>query len=552
MSCRPGGHDERDGNGRGGGAHVTLNESKVSTISFRLDLPLLLSIVGAYQREDLGVGIEGGRKLLLRIYSQLYALRVSLLEGMSMEDALSKHETASGEIESLMNSAEETAKRDLNWESYELARGALRLHPQDGTSRARRSENIDHRAVLTLEGQISVLQYHVYGGGLFNVYNRQPIAAYGNNFVFVNTRGEVKKVTIRPSQWGVPIEAVPQDANTFLRNEPPNPDDTFAFVSTSKTHTVLVTAIKGENSEKSEKPRTAGHLYASGFYSALSQRGALGNVSIRAVATGTGYFLALTNEGVLYFLGRMDGTPEESRQFVTPRMVGEGSWLTMAAGASHAILVDTHGMLASFGSNSHGQMGVPKDPTQSFYDYDDLQGIITSMPTWDGNIKHARCASAAAGERHSLLLLRDGTVYSFGDNRQCQLGIGRTTSIPYTDMPVRADTMSNTIIVAISASENVTMLLAADGNVYYFGGISVGETEHVKCRPQLLEIREPNLENKASRISASGFGYIVALRDGSVRLGMWSPLVGSAGFTHKHVATEGRPSDATVLSHGTR
>ena len=91
--------------------------------------------------------------------------------------------------------------------------------------------------------------------------------------------------------------------------------------------------------------------------------------------------------------------------------------------------------------------------------------------------------AVSAGENHSMALAADGTVYSFGLNNYGQLGIGSTIDkmVPvkvvkglYAGTSFLGDSNTNPII-AISCGASHSMALSANGSVFTFGYNSTGE-----------------------------------------------------------------------------
>jgi alpha-tubulin suppressor-like RCC1 family protein len=85
----------------------------------------------------------------------------------------------------------------------------------------------------------------------------------------------------------------------------------------------------------------------------------------------------------------------------------------IAGGEYHTIAAKSDGTVWTWGSNDNGQLGIGPSPPQS----DDavqvtgLSGVV----------------AVAAGSYHSVILGSDGTVWTWGQNFDGQLGDGGTT-----------------------------------------------------------------------------------------------------------------------------
>src|SRR5207247_5448981 len=78
--------------------------------------------------------------------------------------------------------------------------------------------------------------------------------------------------------------------------------------------------------------------------------------------------------------------------------------------------------------------------------------------------------AVVAGERHSLALKADGTVWAWGKNANGQLGDGSTTG---RSSPVQVTNLSN--VIAIAAGGSHSMALKSDGTVWCWGENSNGQ-----------------------------------------------------------------------------
>jgi alpha-tubulin suppressor-like RCC1 family protein len=78
--------------------------------------------------------------------------------------------------------------------------------------------------------------------------------------------------------------------------------------------------------------------------------------------------------------------------------------------------------------------------------------------------------SVAAGADHTVVLKNDGTVWTWGNNSNGQLGDGTTIQ---SDAPVQAGGISG--ITAVAAGNQYTAALKVDNTVWAWGNNSYGQ-----------------------------------------------------------------------------
>ncbi len=115
-------------------------------------------------------------------------------------------------------------------------------------------------------------------------------------------------------------------------------------------------------------------------------------------------------------------------------------------------------------------------------------------------------AAISAGAHHSLALLGNGDLYTFGGNYSGQLGLGDRED-RFT--PVLVDTLSGA--VAIAAGSSHSLVLLDNGDVYSFGEGSSGQLGHGDNKKYLLPARVEELSG-ITAISA-GDAYSLALSE---------------------------------------
>lgn len=99
-------------------------------------------------------------------------------------------------------------------------------------------------------------------------------------------------------------------------------------------------------------------------------------------------------------------------------------------------------------------------------------------------------SAIAAGEGHSMALKSDGTVWTWGWNRDGQLGDGTNKS---RSTPRKVNGLTG--VTAISAGSYHTVALKSDGTVWAWGdnsngGVGDGTTTHRRTPVQVTGLRE--------------------------------------------------------------
>ena len=149
----------------------------------------------------------------------------------------------------------------------------------------------------------------------------------------------------------------------------------------------------------------------------------------------------------------------------------------LACGADHCLLLTQDGTVLSFGLGTRGQLG---------------HGDILSQT--DPCVVHALAGlpvkTIACGHWHSLVLSRNGDMYSWGWNKHGQLGLrhppGPTVALPtLVDNVFREGTASgnDTNIVSLSCGSRHSAAVSEDGVLYCWGWDEYGqavESDRVK------------------------------------------------------------------------
>jgi alpha-tubulin suppressor-like RCC1 family protein len=201
----------------------------------------------------------------------------------------------------------------------------------------------------------------------------------------------------------------------------------------------------------------------------------LGGKKVVKVAAGASHSFLLTDDGSVYTFGSNAAgkTGRNTEFFVTSiatpinaANLGGRKVTDIAAGYAHSLLLTDDGMVYSMGWNDSGRTGLSIDTGNT----------LVPIPIIRNNFRSRRITQIAAGGHHSLLLASDGTVFAFGDSEFGQTGQGVT--FPDTLIATRIDpsSLQGKPISQIAAGFYHSLLLARDGTVFSFGDNDFGKT----------------------------------------------------------------------------
>jgi alpha-tubulin suppressor-like RCC1 family protein/phosphodiesterase/alkaline phosphatase D-like protein len=207
----------------------------------------------------------------------------------------------------------------------------------------------------------------------------------------------------------------------------------------------------------------------------VNTTGALAGKRVVAITAGHGHNLALCSDGTVVAWGHnsggMLGAGHSNYSSLVPVAVDRSGVLagrtvvSIAAGSTHSLALCADGVIAAWGRNFHGSLG-----DGSNFDRNSPVAVIQS-----GVLAGRTVVGLAGGLRHSLALCADGTVAVWGGNDFGQLGIGSTTT---SLQPVPLHTggvLAGKTVVAVAAGLNSSYALCADGTLASWGQNSDGQ-----------------------------------------------------------------------------
>ncbi|KAM4743192.1 putative E3 ubiquitin-protein ligase HERC4 isoform 2-T2 [Anableps anableps] len=205
-----------------------------------------------------------------------------------------------------------------------------------------------------------------------------------------------------------------------------------------------------------------------------------------AMACGQDHCLALCRSGQVFSwgaegdgqLGLVPGHPcnnQRPSQVPIPMPI---QIIQVACGNSHSFALTKGGDVFSWGSNSHGQLGLGK------------QVALQHRPVLVCALTGVAVTRVSAGGSHTLFLTLSGLVYCCGANKYGQLGLNRVDEKGRFNICM-VPALRPLGVSFISCGESHTAVLTKEGNVFTFGDGSHGQLGHnstaKEVRPRLVD-----------------------------------------------------------------
>lgn len=233
--------------------------------------------------------------------------------------------------------------------------------------------------------------------------------------------------------------------------------------------------------------------------------------SVTAIASGRFHSMILRADGSLWMTGENPVGQLGDGQFITNTPYGTDRLVkslidhavTAAAGQHHSLVITRDGQLWGMGANARGELGIP---------------TLTGLPAVIGVginppelILASDTVDVGAGDAHSLVVKRDGSLWTMGYNRYGQLGDGTTED---QHAPVR---IVENGVKAVAGNYHRSFFIKTDGSLWGMGYNTFGElgngdygTGHYTAVPTQI------LDGHVLAVAAGAFHTLVLKDDGSL------------------------------------
>jgi len=251
-----------------------------------------------------------------------------------------------------------------------------------------------------------------YPSQVFGVDAPRSVAAGGRHSLALASDGTVWA-------WGVNFSGQLGDGTTSHHRSPAPVNITGVVAITAGSDHSL--AVKADGTVWGWGDNQLGQLGDGSQLSSSNPVQVTGLTGVRKVATGQAHALALKQDGTVWAWGSgIAGDGSSSETHTTPVQVsGLNDVIDVAAGFGHSLAVRSDGTVWAWGKNFEGELGVPPAVCPGSFEPCSL------TPVRSGNLSGV--VAVSGGNRFSLALRSDGSVWAWGDNSVYQLGDGSTS-----------------------------------------------------------------------------------------------------------------------------
>ena len=199
---------------------------------------------------------------------------------------------------------------------------------------------------------------------------------------------------------------------------------------------------------------------------------------IIAIKGGAGYTIALKSDGSVWIWGDNkngqlgDGTVWSRN--IPVKVEGLNNVIAIAGGGFHAIALNTTNSVYAWGSNEWGQLG---------------EGTTTNRNTPVQVSSINDIVSIAGGYDHTVVLRSDGTVWVWGDNNYGQLG--EKTVVIRESVPMQVNDISN--VTSLTCGSRHALVLKSDGSVYSWGNNANGQLGNGTTKDSTMPVQVANI-----------------------------------------------------------
>ena len=234
----------------------------------------------------------------------------------------------------------------------------------------------------------------------------------------------------------------------------------------------------------------------------------------------------IPNEPTVYAWGKNKdgelsvGSNKDSYLPIPVKGIKGKSLIHVSSGGQHSAAIDSQGHLFICGSYLHGKLGI-----------EDLTTVNLPAFTLVPSLKDKVVVQVACGDYHTLCLLEDGSVYTWGGTLHKKLGQRTGKAM---NRPGLVQGLSEREVVYVGCGDFHSVALTRDGKVYTWGGggnfFNRGQCGHGHVKDILEPSIVPGIANKrVVQVSCGGY-HTLALTHSNELYAWGSGLYGECGY----------------------
>ncbi|XP_078383332.1 putative E3 ubiquitin-protein ligase HERC4 isoform X2 [Oculina patagonica] len=236
-------------------------------------------------------------------------------------------------------------------------------------------------------------------------------------------------------------------------------------------------------------------------------------LEIKDIVCGWEHTAVLKQDGVVYTCGSNEngqlGHHKDGHKLARVDALETCTIRQVACGQMHTLAVTDNGLVFAWGDNTKGQLGLGnmENNAQSH------PRIIKKFQTAGVMVTQVAC-----GARHSLALTTGGVLFSWGDNRNGQLGIGKNTS-PVHHLPEEVTSLFGVPFALLCAGGYHSFALSLSGALFSWGKNNFGQLGVNDNKDRFMPVLVKSLRSQSKRVrhvTAGEYHTAVLTEDGGV------------------------------------
>ncbi|GAB1823723.1 PASTA domain-containing protein [Herbidospora sp. RD11066] len=212
---------------------------------------------------------------------------------------------------------------------------------------------------------------------------------------------------------------------------------------------------------------------------------------IRQIVIGSTFGGGVDDSGAVFLWGALPGVVNS---LVPVRVDGLPPVESISLGERHVLARAVDGTVWAWGDNTFRQLG---------------DGTTTGRPTPQQVAGLTGVRMVSAGYRHSLAVTQSGQVWAWGHNGYAQLGDGTTVNRGF---PVVLTGITGAVSASASRSGVFSLALKADGSVWSWGNNADGQLGVGGSAPRYVPTKVPGVDGATQVAAGEKSGYAIVAR----------------------------------------